>query len=77
MADKNDFFVVLFNELEKRYGICSMPPFVGEFSDVSKLPPDKCQVPFYFWQKPKPNNDVVFSINTLLIEDFAATLAMR
>lgn len=70
-----DFFPILFNALNSKYQITGMPPFVGEFSDKSELPPDLCQVPFYFWQK--PSHTVVFSCNTPLIEDFAATLAIN
>lgn len=70
-----DFLPILFNALNRKYGIDSTPPFVGEFSDKSELPPDQCAVPFYFWKK--PNNDIVFSCNNPLIEDFAATLAIK
>lgn len=70
-----EFFALLFNSLNDKYNISGMPPFIGRFSEVQCLPPEKCNVPVYCWQK--ENNDVVLSFNTPLLEGFAARLAME
>lgn len=66
-----EFYNTFSNFLNKVHETRKLPPFIGEFSDASEIPPDLCEVPFYCWIK---HGDIIFSCNKTVMECFAIAL---